>query len=98
MTAGFALNLSPQAAARFSFLMSIPVIVLAGGVMTLDLLRSSGAVDWRALGLGIALSAVVAYLTIKLFLQFISRIGMLPFMLYRIALAALIVYVLVLPS
>ncbi len=98
MTAGFALNLTPEAAARFSFLLSIPVIVLAGGVTTLDLLNTPGAVDWQALVIGTVLSAVVAYLTITFFLRFIARIGMLPFMVYRLALAAVIVYLLVLPA
>ena len=96
MTAGFALNFTPQAAARFSFLLSIPVIVLAGGLTTLDLLQTPGAVDWQALVVGTALSAIVAYLTIAFFLRFISRIGMLPFMLYRLTLAAVIVYLLLL--
>ncbi|MEL6199538.1 MAG: undecaprenyl-diphosphate phosphatase, partial [Pseudomonadota bacterium] len=96
MTAGFALNFTPQAAARFSFLLSIPVIVLAGGLTTLDLLQAPGAVDWQALVVGTALSAIVAYLTIAFFLRFISRIGMLPFMLYRLALAAVIIYLLLL--
>lgn len=98
MTAGFALNLTPEAAARFSFLLSIPVIVLAGGVTTLDLLGTPGAVDWLALVIGTLLSAVVAYLTIAFFLRFVARIGMLPFMAYRLALAAVIVYLLVLPA
>lgn len=96
MTAGFALNFTPEAAARFSFLLSIPVILLAGGLTTLDLLQTPGAVDWQALVVGTVLSAVVAYVTIAFFLRFIARIGMLPFMLYRLALAAAIVYLLML--
>ncbi len=96
MTAGFGLGLSAQAAARFSFLLSIPVIVLAGGLEVLKLVRSEMPVDWSALAIGSVLSALVAYITIKYFLQFISRIGMLPFMCYRLALAALILYALVL--
>lgn len=95
MTAALAMGLSATAAARFSFLLSIPVIVLAGGLEALKLAKSGLAVDWSTLVIGAVLSAVVAYLTIKYFLKFISRIGMLPFMLYRLALAGLIVYVLV---
>ncbi|MEM7765464.1 MAG: undecaprenyl-diphosphate phosphatase [Pseudomonadota bacterium] len=95
MTAGMAMGLTAEAAARFSFLLSIPVIVLAGGLETLKLVESDAPTAWGTLLVGAALSAAVAYLTIKYFLKFISRIGMLPFMLYRLALAALIVYVLV---
>ncbi|MFK8052983.1 MAG: undecaprenyl-diphosphate phosphatase [Woeseiaceae bacterium] len=95
MTAAMALGLTATAAARFSFLLSIPVIVLAGGLEAIKLARSDLAIDWGTLAIGAVLSAVVAYLTIKYFMKFIARIGMLPFMLYRLALAALIVYVLV---
>ncbi|MEM9172782.1 MAG: undecaprenyl-diphosphate phosphatase [Pseudomonadota bacterium] len=95
MTMAMTLGLTPQAAARFSFLMSIPVITLAGTVMVLKLLGSPGAVDWRALIVGTMLSGIVAYLTITFFLRIIAGIGMLPFMIYRLLLAAVIVIVLV---
>ncbi|MEM8546864.1 MAG: undecaprenyl-diphosphate phosphatase, partial [Pseudomonadota bacterium] len=87
--------LTPTAAARFSFLLSIPVIVLAGSVITLELLESAVPVDWRALLVGTLLSALVAYLTIKYFLKFIANVGMFPFMVYRLLLAGVILYVLV---
>ncbi|MEO0575729.1 MAG: undecaprenyl-diphosphate phosphatase [Pseudomonadota bacterium] len=90
MTMGMMLGLSAKAAARFSFLLSIPVIVLAGGLEALKLVKDEAAVDWSALLLGSVLSAVVAYLTIKFFLKFIANIGMLPFMLYRFGLAVVI--------
>ena len=61
-------------------------------------MRTPGAVDWPALVIGTVLSAAVAYLTITFFLRFIARIGMLPFMVYRLLLAAAIVYLLVLPA
>ena len=59
------------------------------------LLGTDVPTDWTALALGTLLSATVAYLTIKYFLKFLDRIGMLPFMLYRLALAFVIVVVLV---
>ena len=39
-------------------------------------------------------AAVVAYLSIDFFMRFVSRIGLLPFAIYRFALAGVIVYVL----
>jgi len=90
MTAGLFLGLTRQAASRFSFLLSIPTILLAGAVETKGLLEASGPVDWIALWVGALLSFVVAYLTIHFFLRFIERISMLPFVLYRLALGALI--------
>lgn len=86
MTAALLLGFTRQAAARFSFLLSIPVILLAGGLLTKDLVESSTPIDWTALILGIVLSALSAWICIHYFLKFLSRIGMLPFVIYRLAL------------
>jgi undecaprenyl-diphosphatase len=93
MTAGLMLGLSREAAARFSFLLSIPVISLAGGLLTLDLIQSPGLVDWRAMTIGVVSSAITAYLCIHFFLKLLERIGMLPFVIYRLLLGSLLVYV-----
>ncbi|HKJ77681.1 MAG TPA: undecaprenyl-diphosphate phosphatase [Gammaproteobacteria bacterium] len=90
MTAGLAVGLTRSAAARFSFLLSIPVILLAGGLKTLDLLGRAAPVDWAALALGTAVAAVAAYLCIHLFLRFLERMGMFPFVLYRFVLGAVL--------
>ncbi len=95
MTAGLALGLGREAAARFSFLMSIPIIILASGLQVLKLIKAQEAVDWGMLMLGVACSAVAAYLCIRWFLKFIGTIGFLPFALYRIALGVVILWVLV---
>lgn len=95
MTAGLAFGLKREAAARFSFLLSIPVIVLAGGLETVQLVRAEEQADWGVLVVGAVVSAVSAYLCIKLFLRFLERTGMLPFAIYRLLLAAVIVYVFV---
>lgn len=93
MTAGLMMGLTRAGAARFSFLLSIPVIVLAGGLNTIELVQSSHPVDWTALGLGAAFSAISAYICIHLFLKMLERIGMLPFVIYRLALAAVLFWV-----
>jgi len=92
MTAGLMLGLTREAAARFSFLMSIPIIVLAGGLNTVELLQSDHHLPWTFLGTGIALSGVSAYLCIHFFLKLIERISMLPFVLYRLLLGAMLLY------
>jgi undecaprenyl-diphosphatase len=92
MTAGLMLGLSRQAAARFSFLLSIPVIVLAGGLLTLDLIKSPDLVDWRAMTIGVVTSAITAYVCIHFFLKLLERIGMLPFVIYRLLLGAVLIY------
>jgi undecaprenyl-diphosphatase len=95
MTAGLFLGLSRRAASRFSFLISIPTILLSGGLLTLDLIRSDTPVDWISIGLGVALAFVTAYLCIHFFLRFIETMGMLPFVIYRFVLGGLIVLFLV---
>lgn len=87
MTAGLFLGLSRQASARFSFLLSIPVIVLAGGLETKEYLEHANLGDMQPLMLGALLSGVSAYFCIHYFLKLLEKIGMLPFVIYRIALA-----------
>jgi undecaprenyl-diphosphatase len=90
MTAGLMLGLTRAAAARYSFLLSVPTILMSGGLVTLDLISQAQPVDWMALTVGTALSFISALLCIRVFLRFIERIGMLPFVLYRLALGALL--------
>jgi undecaprenyl-diphosphatase len=90
MTAGLMVGLTREAAARFSFLLSVPVIVLAGGLKTIELAASEGAVDWRALFLGALISAGCAYLCIHFFLKLLERIGMMPFVVYRLILGVVL--------
>ncbi|MCP5151361.1 MAG: undecaprenyl-diphosphate phosphatase [Ectothiorhodospiraceae bacterium] len=90
MTAALALGLTREAAARFSFLLSVPVIVLAGGLEVLDLAGSPGPVDWGVLGIGALVSGICAYLTIHFFLKLVTRVGMMPFVVYRLALGAIL--------
>lgn len=92
MTAGLALGLTAAGAARFSFLLSIPVIVLAGGSQGVKLLGAGESIDMTALAVGTVVSALSAYACIHFFLALVSRVGMLPFILYRLALGALLLY------
>lgn len=86
MTAGLMMGLTREATARFSFLLSIPTIAGAGLLSTVDLVQAKEAVDWVSISYGVVLSFVSAYLCISLFLAWISRIGMLPFVIYRLVL------------
>ncbi len=91
LTAGLAMGLTRPAAARFSFLLSIPVIALAGGLETLDLLKQTAPVDWLALVIGTLLSAISAYLCIHFFLKFLERMSLLPFVVYRLILGTILI-------
>jgi len=86
ITAALLLGLNYQAAARFSFLLAIPTIILAGAVKSLSLINQSAPVDWYALGLAVVFSAISAYLCIYAFIGLLNRTGMLPYVLYRLAL------------
>lgn len=90
ITAGLFLGLTRKAASRFSFLLAVPTILMAGILEALALMQSPDPVEWGSLWLGALLSFVVAYLTIRYFLEFIEKISMLPFVLYRLFLGALI--------
>jgi undecaprenyl-diphosphatase len=90
MTAGLLLGMNRQSAARFSFLLSIPVIASAGALKAWELSQSSLAVDWFPLALGAAISGVTAYLCIEMFLRFIDRVGLMPFVYYRLVLAVVL--------
>jgi undecaprenyl-diphosphatase len=90
MTAALMFGMDRESAARFSFLLSVPVILGAGLFSVLDLVEDSAAVDWTSMFYGIGLSFVSAYVCIFLFLSWISRIGMLPFVIYRLVLGTVL--------
>jgi undecaprenyl-diphosphatase len=92
ITAGRALGLARSGAARFSFLLAIPGIAAAGGYEGLKLVTSHGAADWPSMAIGVAFSALSGIGCIHLLIRFIERIGLLPFTIYRLAIAALIVW------
>jgi undecaprenyl-diphosphatase len=86
MTIGLMLGLSRDNAARFSFLLSIPAIAMAGSYLTLKLILSTESVDWFAIGLGSLLAFVSAYACIHYFLILLEKLGMMPFVIYRLVL------------
>jgi undecaprenyl-diphosphatase len=90
ITAALFLGFCRMDAARFSFLLSVPLILAATGLKTLELLQATHAVDWFSLLLGMAVSAVSAWLGIHYFLQLVDKIGMLPFVIYRLLLGGLL--------
>lgn len=90
MTAGLMLGMTREAAARFSFLLSIPAILAASLLVLADLAQTTEPVAWWDLLIGLVLSAITAYACIHFFLRFIEKIGMWPFVIYRLLLGVLI--------
>ena len=84
------LGMTRTAAARFSFLLSIPVIMLAGSLKVLDLVQSDLPVQWGHLLVGTLLAFISAYLCIGWFLRMLEKIGLLPFVIYRLFLGVIL--------
>ncbi len=94
MTVALALGFSRKEASKFAFLLAIPAIAMAGGWQFVQLIMFDMTIDWLRFGIAAVLSAVVAYLCVHYFITFIERIGMLPFVLYRLLLGIIILVVL----
>jgi len=92
ITAALALGFDRHSAARFSFLLAIPAIALSGGYQALQLMTQS-SVPWFEIALGTVVSAITAYLCIHYFLRLVDKIGMLPFVIYRLILGAVLILI-----
>ena len=93
ITAGLMLGLTREAASRFSFLLSIPIIIAATTLILYELITSTVAVEWSVLLGGTMVAGLSAYYCIHYFLAFINRIGMVPFVIYRLALGCTLLFV-----
>ena len=96
ITASLFLGYNLATAARFSFLMSIPVI--AGALLLMlfkefELFFSSANLAITVLAMVVA--AVSAYATIAFFVGLVTRVGMMPFVIYRVVLALILFSILV---
>ncbi len=93
MTMALALGLCRTAAAHIAFLLAIPTIAGAGALLLNSTLQTPQPADWAALFSGAVMAGGSAWLCIHFFLRLIERIGMLPFVLYRLALGVVILVV-----
>lgn len=92
MTAALMLGLTRTAAARFSFLLSIPAIVLSGGSQGYKMITGAAPVDWSLIALGVGVSAIAALACIHAFLILLDKVGFKPFVFYRLALGFALVF------
>ena len=94
ITAALLLGLNRQAAARFSFLLSVPLIAAAGLLLTYDALSAPNpTIDWTTLGLAAVVAAVAAYSCIYGFLKLMARTGLTPYIIYRLLLGVVLMVV-----
>ncbi len=95
MTCALFLGFTREAAARFSFLLSAPIIAGAGLYETIKLVREgSSALDFNYL-LGFLASIISGYLVIAFLMNYLKRHTFMPFVVYRLILAAIVAAVLV---
>ena len=90
ITTGLALGLNRESAARFSFLLSTPIIFGAAAFNFPGLLESGFDAN---IILGMLSAAASGYLAIKYLLKFVERKGYAIFFWYRLALALVIISV-----
>jgi undecaprenyl-diphosphatase len=93
MTAALLLGFDRTSAARFSFLMSIPVILAAAclKIITLASGEAGGVTDPVVLMLAALVSFASALTCIALFMKFIERTGFMPYVVYRLLLGMLLI-------
>jgi undecaprenyl-diphosphatase len=94
ITAGRFLGFSPDAAARFSFLLSIPIIGAAGSFGVLRVASGDAPIEWGQFMLAVVLAAVAGWLCIAAFLALLKRVGLMPFVIYRLLLGAVLLWIL----
>ena len=86
ITAALLIGLNLKDASRFAFLLSIPTILGALTFLLIDSFHSFEVINFLSLFIGFSISAIFAFFTIKFFLAFIDKIGMYPFVIYRLVL------------
>lgn len=90
---GMLLGLSRSDAARFSFLLSIPLILGSGLKKLLELLNSDEQVAWMSIGVGAGVAFVVGLCAIHFMITFVKKHTLWPFIWYRIVLACFVLFI-----
>jgi len=89
---GMLLGFTRIEAARFAFLLAIPVILGAGGKKYIELMTSDATVSWVPILVGAATAFVVGLVAIHFMLSFVRNHTLWPFIWYRIILAGFVVF------
>jgi len=86
ITAGLLIGLNLKDASKFAFLLAIPTILGALILLVLDLNNENVTFELLNLSIGFLTSLIFAFFTIKIFLKIVEKIGMIPFVAYRVLL------------
>ena len=90
ITAALFIGLNLKDSSKFAFLLAIPTILGALVFLIADLALYQAKINISTLIIGFVTSSIVAFLTIKYFLIFVEKIGMYPFVIYRLLLGIFI--------
>ena len=85
-----ALGLNRPRAAEFSFLLGVPTLLAAGALQILSAMKKGETIDWAMVSLGLVISAITAFGTVKWLLRFVQTHTFVGFGWYRIILGVLI--------
>ena len=92
ISAGLLRGIDRVTATRLSFFLGIPALLAAGGLEAATQAKNISAhVGWLPTGAGIVMSFVVGYISIAWLLKFVSKHTFDAFVVYRIALGAAII-------
>ncbi len=91
ITAGLFSGMSREMATRFSFLLAIPAIAGAGIFAGMDILEHSASTSVGALVAGFIAAFLAGLISIRFLLNFVKKSSFVPFAIYRIVLAAILV-------
>ncbi len=92
ITMALLLGQSREHAARISFLIAIPAIASAATIKLWDLLHTPMTQDWLTLGIATVVAGLSAYFCIVILLNIVNRMGYLPFVIYRLGLGGLLIW------
>jgi undecaprenyl-diphosphatase len=90
ITAGLFLGFDRPSAARFSFLLSVPAVVLSGVFEFVTNLSDDRQAGLGALAIATLFAFVVGYASIAILLRYLARHSTIVFVVYRVALGALV--------
>lgn len=90
LMAAMALGFKREAAARFSFLLSVPVVA-AAGVFEMPKLLNAHDLHGSTLAIGLLAAAVAGYASIAWLLRFLRARSTVPFIVYRVVLGLILI-------
>lgn len=95
ISGGLLFGLTRESAARFSFLLSLPIITGSGLKMLYDAVKHGTSIDatWLQLGIGFVFSFAIGLACIRFLMRYLKTHTLMAFVWYRLALAALVLFV-----